>query len=47
MKFLIDENLSEVLVTALSDLAPGSIHVRAARAMFGSGRWLLPVVSRS
>ena len=30
MKFLIDENPSEVLVDALSDIAPGSIHVRTA-----------------
>ena len=30
MKFLIDENLSEVLVDALSDIAPGSIHARTA-----------------
>lgn len=30
MKFLIDENLSEALVDALGDIAPGSIHVRPA-----------------
>ncbi len=30
MKFLIDENLSEVLVGELVDIAPGSVHVRTA-----------------
>jgi predicted nuclease of predicted toxin-antitoxin system len=29
VRLLFDENLSEVLVSALADLCPGSLHVRA------------------